>query len=231
MYLSLMMSVFGHLSLDDALDELVRLRIPAAEVGTGGYPGDAHCRPAELLTDPGALADFRRSFEDRGLRISALACHGNPLHPDPAVGKEHHRVFQDTVRLAQDLGIDRLVLFSGCPGGSPSAEEPNWVTCAWPTDYLRILEWQWQEKVIPYWQEQAAFATGHGVTRLAFEMHPGFVVSTRQRFCACARRSGRPSERISTRVTCSGRASTRSPPSANWVRLERCSTPTPRTRR
>jgi sugar phosphate isomerase/epimerase len=176
MHLSLMMSVFGHLSLDEALDELQRLGIPTAEVGTGGYPGDAHCRPAELLADRDALRTFQRSFTDRDLTISALACHGNPLHPDPVISKEHHRVFHDTVVLAEQLGLDRLVLFSGCPGGSAAAEEPNWVTCAWPTDYLRILEWQWQERVIPYWAEQAAFARAHGVTRLAFEMHPGFVV-------------------------------------------------------
>jgi len=176
MYLSLMMSVFGHLGLDAALDELQRLGIPAAEVGTGGYPGDAHCRPAELLADRGALARFQSSFSDRQLRISALACHGNPLHPDPSVSKEHHRVFQDTVLLAERLEVDRLVLFSGCPGGSDAAAEPNWVTCAWPTDYLRILDWQWRERVIPYWREQAAFARAHGVTRLAMEMHPGFVV-------------------------------------------------------
>jgi sugar phosphate isomerase/epimerase len=176
MYLSLMMSVFNHLSLDDALDEVQRLEIPAAEVGTGGYPGDRHCRPAELLADSTALTTFRRSFTDRGVRISAFACHGNPLHPDEKVRTEHHQVFRDSVLLAERLDVDTLVLFSGCPGGSESAQEPNWVTCAWPVDYLRILDWQWTEKVVPYWSEQAAFARVHGVTKLAFEMHPGFVV-------------------------------------------------------
>ncbi len=175
-HLSLVMSVLGHLGLDDALDELQRLGISSAEVGTGGYPGDAHCRPAELLGNPVALDRFRDSFTSRGLRISALACQGNPLHPDPSIAKAHHQVFRDSVRLAGKLGVDRVVVFSGCPGGSPSAHEPNWVTCAWPTDYLRILEWQWEERVIPYWQQQAAFARAEGISRLAFEMHPGFVV-------------------------------------------------------
>ena len=49
------------------------------------------------------------------------------------------------------------------------------MTCAWPTEYGELLEWQWREKVIPYWREQAALAASHGV-RLGFEMHPGFVV-------------------------------------------------------
>ncbi len=66
-------------------------------------------------------------------------------------------------------------LFSGCPGDSETGKFPNWVTCAWPPEYLQVLEWQWNEKVIPYWQEAGPFAANAGV-KLAFEMHPGFVV-------------------------------------------------------
>jgi sugar phosphate isomerase/epimerase len=49
------------------------------------------------------------------------------------------------------------------------------VTCPWPDDYLKVLEWQWQEKVIPYWAKEAGYAEEHGIN-IAFEMHPGFVV-------------------------------------------------------
>ena len=56
--------------LDDALDLLVSLGLSTVEVGTGGYPGDAHCRPAELLADPSALAQFRAAFATRGLTRS-----------------------------------------------------------------------------------------------------------------------------------------------------------------
>jgi sugar phosphate isomerase/epimerase len=66
-------------------------------------------------------------------------------------------------------------LFSGCPGDSPSATRPNWVTSAWPPDYLETLAWQWDDVVLPYWREAAEFAREHGV-RLGMEMHPGFVV-------------------------------------------------------
>jgi sugar phosphate isomerase/epimerase len=38
-----------------------------------------------------------------------------------------------------------------------------------------MLEWQWNERAIPYWTEQAAFAREHGV-RVALEPHPGFLV-------------------------------------------------------
>jgi len=38
-----------------------------------------------------------------------------------------------------------------------------------------VLEWQWKEKVIPFWREEAEFAERHGV-KVGLEMHPGFVV-------------------------------------------------------
>ena len=50
------------------------------------------------------------------------------------------------------------------------------MTCPWPEDFLKILDWQWSEKLIPYWKNTAAFAEAHGVTHIAFEMHPGFCV-------------------------------------------------------
>jgi sugar phosphate isomerase/epimerase len=74
------------------------------------------------------------------------------------------------------LEVPVVMAFSGCPGDHEGAKYPNWVTCPWPDDYLKILEWQWNDVVIPYWTEAAAFAEQHGVTKIAFEMHPGFVV-------------------------------------------------------
>jgi len=158
-----------------ALDHLVTAGLTAVEVGTGGYVGDAHARPAELLQDDARLNEFRRAVEGRGLQISALSCHGNPLHPQGDIAARHHQQFRDTVLLAERLGVDRVVTFSGCPGDGEGARYPNWVTCPWPTDFSAILEWQWRERVIPYWREQAAFCRGHGV-RVAVEPHPGFVV-------------------------------------------------------
>jgi sugar phosphate isomerase/epimerase len=84
-------------------------------------------------------------------------------------------VSRQTILLAEKLGVPVVVDFSGCPGDSPNAKWPNWVTCPWPPDYLEILKWQWDEVVTPYWIEQGKFATDHGV-KVAIEMHPGFVV-------------------------------------------------------
>ena len=73
------------------------------------------------------------------------------------------------------LGVPVVVDFSGCPGDSPAAKQPNWVTCPWPPDYLETLKWQWDEVVAPYWTKHGAFAAERGV-KIAIEMHPGFVV-------------------------------------------------------
>jgi sugar phosphate isomerase/epimerase len=167
--------LFGDRPFEAALDRIVAAGLDCVEIGTGNYPGNAHCRPEDLLADDSKLQAFRRAVASRNLEISALSCHGNPIHPRAEIAQANHQTFAQTVKLAQRLEVSRINLFSGCPGDSESARFPNWVTCAWPTEYGELLEWQWTEKVIPYWREQATFAEQHGV-RLGFEMHPGFVV-------------------------------------------------------
>lgn len=166
--------LLSQLSLSAVLAKLKTLHIATVELGTGNYPGDAHCK-LSMLDDPQALDDFRRILAEEGASISALSCHGNPLHPDQARAAHDRDVSRRTILLAEKLGIPVVVDFSGCPGDSPRATHPNWVTCPWPPDYLDILRWQWDEVVTPYWIEHAKFAADHGV-RIAIEMHPGFVV-------------------------------------------------------
>jgi sugar phosphate isomerase/epimerase len=167
--------VFGALELEPMLDKIAGLGLEAVEIGAGNYPGDRHCRPAQLLTDDAACRAFQTAFTSRNLAISALSCHGNPIHPDAKRAAHDDAVFRDTVRLAERLGVGVVNLFSGCPGEGPGARQPNWVTCAWPPEYAEIVAWQWDTVVVPYWREAGAFAAQHGV-RLGFEMHPGFVV-------------------------------------------------------
>ena len=167
--------------LGEALDYARSVGCEAVEIGTGGYPGDAHCDPKVLLDSSGARDEFRRAVESRGLEISALSCHGNPLHPNGDKAKADDETFRDTVRLASELGVGTVITFSGCPGDSEGSEKPNWVTCPWPPDFLEILDWQWNEKVAPYWQEASAFARENGV-RVAIELHPGFVAYNTESF-------------------------------------------------
>jgi sugar phosphate isomerase/epimerase len=164
--------LFQDMELEPMLDHVASLGLEAVELGTGNYPGNAHCDPDELLGDASKLL---RAVEQRGLAISALSCHGNPLHPDTEVARRSHETWRKTARLAVELGVPVVNCFSGCPGDGPAATKPNWVTCAWPPDFLEVLEWQWNEVAIPYWQEEAAFARGLGLDRIGFELHPGFL--------------------------------------------------------
>jgi sugar phosphate isomerase/epimerase len=160
--------------LDQVLDKLEALHIHTVELGTGNYPGDPHC-PLSMLGDRAALREFQQKLKDRGVSISALSSHGNPLHPNPAIARAYQETSRKTVRLAERLGVSVVIDFSGCPGDSNSAKYPNWVTCPWPPEYLDLLQWQWEKKVEPYWTKHAHFAKDHGV-KIAIEMHPGFVV-------------------------------------------------------
>ena len=175
MKLGVFSSVFGDLDLEPMLDRVVELGLDAVEIGTGAYPGNRHCKPDELLADDGRMRAFQRAVDARGLEISALSCHGNPVHPDRSSSRRDDSVYRSTVELAARLGVQRVNLFAGCPGDGPAGSQPNWVTCAWPPEFLGVLRWQWDEVVLPYWREAAQFAEDRGV-RLAFEMHPGTVV-------------------------------------------------------
>lgn len=167
--------LFGSKPLEETLDYIVDLGLEAVEIGTGGYPGDAHAKPAALLASERRLNAFREAIERRNLTISALSCHGNPLHPHAATAKAHHKVFQQTVELAAKLGVKNVITFSGCPGSDARATVPAWIVSPWPPEHSAALEWQWKERVVPYWKDTAAFCRKAGV-RVAIEMHPNFVV-------------------------------------------------------
>lgn len=163
-------------SLRDALGYLSEAGVQAVEIGTGGYPGKAHANPDELLSDKVKLDEFKSLVEGHGMTISALSCHGNPVHPQKEIAQSFHNDFEKTVKLAEKLGVERVVTFSGCPGDSNDSNYPNWVTCPWPPDFINILEYQWNDVLLPYWDKTAKFAENHGVNKICFEMHPGFSV-------------------------------------------------------
>lgn len=168
--------VYDHLSLDEMIEKVSALGLEAMEIGTGGYPDSKHCPVDELIADAGKAKAWKKKFEDKGIQVATLSCHGNPIHPDAKHAAHDTETFRKTVLLAERLDVKVIVGFSGCPGGSPTDVQPNWITYRWPPEYGQMLDWQWKEKVVPYWKEAAEFAKKHGVHKLAFEMHPNFVV-------------------------------------------------------
>ncbi|MGN1451702.1 MAG: sugar phosphate isomerase/epimerase family protein [Eubacteriales bacterium] len=176
MKLGVLNAMFGNKPLDETLAYLSGLGVETIEIGCGGFPGKGQCDPEKLLADPAAFEKFRKTIDDSGISISAFSCHGNMVHPDKAVADGFISDFKNAILLAEKMGVDTVITFSGCPGDCPQSKYPNWVTCPWPDDFLAILEYQWNDVLIPFWKDMAAYAESHGIKKIAFEMHPGFCV-------------------------------------------------------
>jgi len=176
MKLGVFTCLLANLPLAQALNYFKSLGIEMVEIGCGGYPGKAHADPEELLNDASKLAQFKKTIEDSGMQISAFSCHANPVHPNKEIAAQFDKDLRNAVLLAEKCGVRNLNTFSGCPGDSEQAQYPNWVTCPWPNEFGEILDWQWNEKLIPYWRDFVKFAKSHGVDRIGLELHPGFSV-------------------------------------------------------
>ena len=61
-----------HMPLAEALEYLKAMGVEAVEVGSGGFPGNAHCKPKELLADRQKLKEFAKSFENTGVELNAF---------------------------------------------------------------------------------------------------------------------------------------------------------------
>ena len=150
MKISVVSSILGGMSLDESLGYLSSLGVDQFELGVGGYPGKAHADALVLSKDAAMRQKLLDTFKKHGMGISALAVHGNCVHPDKAIAAQFEEDFEAACVLAGQIGVKRLVTFSGCPGSDPDAKAPSWITCAWPPDYPKSLEWQWNEVLIPY---------------------------------------------------------------------------------
>lgn len=180
MKLGVFTTLLSNLPLDKALEYFTSLGIQMVEIGCGGFPGNAHADPEILLRDDAKLRDFRDTIAKYGVEISALSCHGNPIHPNKALAAQYDQTIRDTILLAEKLGLHQINTFSGCPGDCPESRHPNWVTCPWPDDFTEVLAYQWNDVLIPYWKETVAFAREHGIDKIALELHPGFCVYNTQ---------------------------------------------------
>ncbi len=169
--------LFADKSFEDMLDHVKNAGLKAVEIGTGGYPGTAHCNVDELLESEEKRVEFLDKVNSRGLTISAFSCHGNPISPDKQFAQESHESFVKTVKLASLLDVPVVNTFSGTPGGTETDKSPNWPVTPWPAEYSDVLEWQWNEKLIPYWKEQGKFAEENGI-KVGLELHAGFLVHT-----------------------------------------------------
>jgi len=175
MKLGVFIAAFASMEFEAVLDYVASVGVNAIEIPVGGYVGDAHLKPAHMLNDEAGCRELKAKIAARGLSVSALSAHANPLHPNPTIGQPHREAIKNGILMAEKLGVETFITFSGCPGGAPGDMTPNWVTCPWPPDFSDTVKYQWEQVMIPYWKEINAFAEQRGV-RIAIEMHPGFCV-------------------------------------------------------
>jgi sugar phosphate isomerase/epimerase len=174
--LGLFTPIFNGLGLSALLEELRRYpQITMIEIGTGGWPGASHINLDAMLDNKAGISEYKARLADAGLGISALSCHGNPVHPDKTIADRDGSLLNRTIHLAEQMDVPVVVTFSGCPGGGPNDIVPNWIVAAWPPEYPKALEWQWNERLIPFWRTAAGWAKQSGI-KIALEAHPGFSI-------------------------------------------------------
>lgn len=185
--------LFADQSLEETLRILIEKGIHVVEIGAGGYSGTSHADPDVLLNDARALKQFRELLKKYEVEISALNCSGNPVHPQKDVAQKFHEAYQKGILLAEKLGVDRVITFSGCPGSSPESKFQNWVTCLWPPEVFQtILDYQWNEVLIPYWKEAIKFAEERNI-KVCLEPIAGFCVYNPETFWRLRNEVGSPS--------------------------------------
>jgi sugar phosphate isomerase/epimerase len=170
MKLGMITDSLGHLAVEPMLELAHGLGFEMLEFACGNWSGAPHLDLDRMLEDEGERRRFLARLDRAGIAISALNCSGNPLHPGEP-GRRHDAVTRKTFQLAGLLGVDRVVMMSGLPGGAPGDSTANWVTTAWPRENQEMLRYQWDEVLIPYWRDLAALARRHAITRLCLELH------------------------------------------------------------
>lgn len=188
--LGLVTEPLANMALTDLMDWLVAEvpEITDLEIGTGGYAPTSHCDMPLLLRDPGARQSWRKEIAARGLRLAAFNVWGNALHPDPAIARKHDEDLRATIRLAAETGVDRIVAMAGCPAGAAGDKTPHFAGGGWLPYLENIHDWQWQDRIVPYWTRLADFAREtHPDVMICLELHPGTIaynVETFERLAA-----------------------------------------------
>ncbi len=177
MKLAICTDVYANLSFTDMLDKVKSLGVDGIEMTAGGWGGCPHLNRTELLNNPEKIQAYKAEIAKRGLEISALNCSGNPLHPGE-MGAAHTKSTYETVELAGQLGVKKIVMMSGCPAGAPGDMTPNWITStiSWPDYMAPALKYQWEEVTIPWWKKFAEHCTANGVEQVAIEEFPCMIV-------------------------------------------------------
>ena len=168
-------AVLNDRPLEDAVEVVASLGLGGIEINSGGFLAPVHIPEIDqIIAEPSVARKYLRRFDGTGVEIAGLNCNGNPLHPNPVIGKKHAEDVRRSIRAAAALGQTRVVTMSGLPGGEPGTRHPNWIVNAWNSAALDVLDYQW-EIAAEFWSGIDQLAKDHGV-KVALELHPQNLV-------------------------------------------------------
>lgn len=160
----------GHLSFEEMVETAAQIGIESLEIACGNWSNAPHIDLDEMISNADARERYMDKIKSHGLILEALNCSGNQLEPNES-GRAHQDVVEKTFRLAGQLGVKKIVMMSGLPGGNATDTTSNWVTTCWPMSCQQILQYQWEEVLIPYWENTVKLAEESGITSIALENH------------------------------------------------------------
>lgn len=160
----------GYMPFEEMLDTVASLGYESIEIACGNWSKAPHIDLDAMLASEETRKAYMDAIAKRGLVLEVLNCSGNQLAPNEE-GKQHQEVVEKTFKLAGLLGIKKIVMMSGCPGGSAEDHTPNWIVTSWPPITTKILNWQWEEVLIPYWKKTIELAKANGIEKIALENH------------------------------------------------------------
>ena len=136
-----------------------------------------------MLADKGLLRQKLKEIEARGsydrgpqlLRQSARS---------RALGKKHRKEIEDTLTLAGEIGVKKIVTMSGLPEAAQGDTVPNWLvyTKSWPAEMPERDRYQWKRRAYPYWHGLVKHAGSVGVEKIALENFSAMLSGTRKRY-------------------------------------------------
>lgn len=175
MKLGVMTILSDNATLEKTFEYLSSLGINVVELGFGGYSGKGHIKPGEFLDEQNEVDQLKELLKTYNLKISALNILGNGVHPNENLASRFNTNLINVFKIAEILGVDTVNTFSGCPGKGRDSKFPNWIFSE-AEDLEPVKEYQWNDVLIPYWQDKAKVANSYGVNKIALNMHPGFNV-------------------------------------------------------
>jgi sugar phosphate isomerase/epimerase len=181
MYLGINTHFIMKFDFESGLQFAQSLGLKGMEVAAGGQAAKEYCDLDKLLGDKGELTRWLDAYAKHDLQVVSLSCHGAPLSPDQKIAKEYKRQFRQACELMALIGIKRMTLVAGLPEGAEGDSCPVWITQQTQEPnldfWLDTLRWQWDKRLIPFWQEHGKIAADHGVT-LCFEMQIADMLHT-----------------------------------------------------